>query len=249
MLRLLTSVLIIASLVAGSLAAATAYLAPISLPDSVLVGKTINGPAGYVAGPGGQGEPFARAGTEITAELLAALRTQKSAEGTPVKRIPIKEFTLATWNEKWLFFGAVAGLVVAAVLTRVARSKGAAAEAPAGAAGSPEATLARMREIVAILQVDLPKMQGDKQRNSAVLERVGLIQRELVGAFADARPQIQRRLGIAGYAQVMDRFAAAERQLNRAWSAAADDVYEEAEKCIVSAGPLLHEAATRLGST
>ncbi len=247
MLRLFTALLIVASLVAGAIAAATAYLAPLSLPDSALVGKTINGPAGFVAGAGGRPEPYASAGAPITAELLAALRTQKNAEGRPIRRIPIKEFTLATWNEKWLFFGAVAGLVVSAVLTRVARSKGAAAPQAAGAAGSPEATLAKMREIVATLQVDLPRMPSDKQRNEAVIERVGLIQRELIGAFADARPQIQRRLGIAGYAQVMDRFAGAERQLNRAWSAAADDVYEEAETCIVSAGPLLHEASTRLG--
>lgn len=248
MLRLVSALLIVGSLVAGSLAAATAYLAPLSLPDELLVGKHINGPAGLVISESGEREPYATAGEEITPEMLTALRQQTRANGQPIKRIPIKEFELATWSEKWFFFASILGLIASAVLTRVARSKADASEdAPTESdVGSPESTIRSMQSVVTSLTTDLPSQPTEHAKNELILERVGALQRDLVSAFADARPQIQRRLGIAGYAQVMDRFAAAERQLNRAWSAAADEVTHEAEACLANAGPLLDETLTRL---
>jgi hypothetical protein len=47
----------------------------------------------------------------------------------------------------------------------------------------------------------------------------------------------------------MDRWAAAERQINRAWSAAADDVYDEVIDCLALAQTHLEEALDELEET
>jgi hypothetical protein len=44
----------------------------------------------------------------------------------------------------------------------------------------------------------------------------------------------------------MDRFASAERAMNRAWSAAADGITEEAELCLARAIETVPEAQKRL---
>ncbi len=45
--------------------------------------------------------------------------------------------------------------------------------------------------------------------------------------FADARQAMIKRFGMAVYADVMTEFAAAERYINRSWSAAADGYVDE----------------------
>ena len=54
--------------------------------------------------------------------------------------------------------------------------------------------------------------------------RLDGIQATHLAAFVEARPELIGRYGIAGFARIMDSFAAGERTLNRAWSAAADGV-------------------------
>jgi hypothetical protein len=79
-----------------------------------------------------------------------------------------------------------------------------------------------------------------------IVERAERITAEHVPPFIEARPQLVSRLGLAGYAQLMDRFAAGERQLNRAWSAAADGYEEEAVACLDNAAVLFEEAEKRM---
>ena len=67
-----------------------------------------------------------------------------------------------------------------------------------------------------------------------------------VPPFIAARPALVARLGLGGYAQLMDHFAAAERQLNRAWSAAADGYATDAVECLDNASTLLGEAEQRM---
>ena len=64
--------------------------------------------------------------------------------------------------------------------------------------------------------------------------------------FIDARQALIGRHGLGGYAMIMDRFAAAERQINRARSAAADGVYDEAETCLKAAADRLRETSQTL---
>jgi hypothetical protein len=85
-----------------------------------------------------------------------------------------------------------------------------------------------------------------RERFGLILTRVGELQKTHMVAFVEARPVLIARLGLGGYAELMDRYAAAERQLNRAWSAAADGVYEEAVQALEVAGVLLDESLARL---
>jgi hypothetical protein len=71
---------------------------------------------------------------------------------------------------------------------------------------------------------------------------VDAIEEDQLTAFVDARPVIVGSHGLTGYAHIMDRFAAAERQLYRAWSSAADHALEES---VVS----LKQAVIELGAT
>lgn len=54
---------------------------------------------------------------------------------------------------------------------------------------------------------------------------------DLVG-FVDARESIAHSYGLQAYAEVMNRFAAGERYLNRVWSASTDGYIEEAHRYI-----------------
>ena len=53
-----------------------------------------------------------------------------------------------------------------------------------------------------------------------------------VREFADAREAIIPQKGLHGYADIMTQFAAGERAVNRAWSAAADGYVDEVTMCL-----------------
>lgn len=57
-----------------------------------------------------------------------------------------------------------------------------------------------------------------------------------VAVFVEGRETIQRAFGIDAYASVMDRFARAERAMNRAWAASADGYGAEAHRALEAAG-------------
>lgn len=64
--------------------------------------------------------------------------------------------------------------------------------------------------------------------------------------FADGRDSITAEHGLPVFAEVMSQFAAGERAVNRAWSAAADGYIDEAETCIERAEQMLRVAQTEL---
>jgi len=53
--------------------------------------------------------------------------------------------------------------------------------------------------------------------------------------FVDARESIAHRYGLAAYGDVMTRFAAGERYLNRVWSASADGYIDEVNEYLEKA--------------
>jgi hypothetical protein len=97
---------------------------------------------------------------------------------------------------------------------------------------------------------DLPHLlllpEALQDRLALILERLGEAQKTHMPAFVEARPILIARLGLGGFAELMDRYAAAERQINRAWSAAADGVPAEAAQCLELASVFLDEALDRL---
>jgi hypothetical protein len=57
---------------------------------------------------------------------------------------------------------------------------------------------------------------------------------------------LNERFGVVRAAEIMERFAVAERSLNRAWSAASDGDADEAAEALQEARLVLEEARARL---
>ncbi len=85
---------------------------------------------------------------------------------------------------------------------------------------------------------------GDKLK--LILTRLEDAQKSEVVTFVEGRTDFIRQYGLGSYAEVMDRFAACERQINRSWAAAADGVYDESLDCLDAAIGLLEETQDRL---
>lgn len=246
-MKLIGFLIIAASLVLGVAVAPTAYLPRLDLPDEALVGLTLNAPAGEVRTddmpPFETGEPIAQPGEDEETTLTPALLAELRAAG--VERVRVKEFAFSRWSGRWWFLLAMVGLVAGAGLVRMEmRQRLAASRDGRGltpGTNSPEATLAAITDAINGLRRDLPHMTTSHDREAAIIERLGEVQAVHVPAFVDARERIVSRHGLSGYAAIMDRFAAMERQINRAWSAAADAVDEEAIDCIERASALAEQ--------
>ena len=233
--------------------APTAYVPPLSLDDAQLEGLTLAAPAGEIRTDDmlehEVGEPIFKptdadgAPVKVTAEMLATLRDAN------VKRIKVKEFAFGRWTGLWLFLLACGLLLGGAYLVRSdikRRLAAAAQEAEMGSVASPEAAFATIVSTLEGLRRDLPHMTTDQDRQQAVIERLGEVQATHVPAFVDGRPLLISRMGLSSFAELMDGFAAMERQINRAWSAAADGVYEESADCLERASALAEETAKLL---
>jgi hypothetical protein len=204
-------------------------------------GEAGDGGAGE-AGAGSEPEPIAPADAEVTPELLAQMR----AAG--VEYIRVKSFAFGRWEGKWFALAGVVGLIVGAVLVRRAsRDAAAAADARGGDGASPESLMVQAREGLLALRQQAAGEAPGAERAHLIMRRVGEIQRGQINPVVEGRGRLRARLGLAGYARVMDRFAAAERQVNRAWSAAADGDDEEALACLGRGAESLGEARERMG--
>ncbi len=247
-MKLLANLILTASIILGALAASTAYIAPLSLPDEQLVGLTITQPAGRVAQPDGSYEPLIPDHTALTAEHIQALRDHRyDARGVEreVRFVTVNDFDFNRWIGRWPFLAAMGGLALGAwLMRRATKSELTRSEPAPGAAvtASPEELLGTIITTVESLRRDLPGLADDRAREQAVLERIGEVQSTHAPAFIDARTRLVARLGLGGYAELMDRFAAAERQINRAWSAAADHAMYESMPALDTAAGLLAEA-------
>ncbi len=252
-MRLIASILISVALAAGVLSAATAYVVPTSLDEAMLVGLTLNAPAGVVRDDEGRvvvdesGGPVAlvAAGDEegratvLTEEVLARLRE------AGVERVRVREFAFSRWSGRWLFLLSVVGLVVGAVMMRMSRAR--AIERSSAEGGDPAALLDEIIATVGDIRSDLDAMGGEDERLHAITQRVGALQEGAIAQFVDARERMVQRMGLARFATVMDRFASGERRLNRAWSAAADGVLAESVACLGDAEVRFGEARERMG--
>ena len=67
--------------------------------------------------------------------------------------------------------------------------------------------------------------------------------------IADGRDSITKEYGLDVFADVMTQFAAGERALNRAWSAAADGYVDEADTCIHRGLGMLQQAQSLLADS
>ena len=238
-MKIIASIILTIALSLGTLAAATAYTVSLDTPDEQLVGQTLKFGAGKNADDG----PIIDSDTTLTEADLVTLRD------AGVEHIHVKEFRFGLWRQSWVFGLSMVGLVGGAMMLRVdaKRKLRAADNDPHGTSLSPNAAISQARAAVDELRADLSAMATDQDRLEAILERIGDVQRVQITAFVGAREKLVGRFGLAGYARVMDRFAAAERQVNRAWSAAADHELQESVVCLDRGSDLFGEVERLLG--
>lgn len=189
--------------------------------------------------------PVGRTGDRLTPGLVALLNE------AGVTSVRVTEFSAARWPHGWLFGLSCVGLLAGAWMVRrarrlaLARAEAAGPVAPEDATDAP-AVFARLSGRLHTLADELAGTTDEGARLEAIVRHIGRIQRDDVPAFIADRPALVNRLSLAGYAELMDSFAAMERQLNRAWSAAADAHLPESEDCLRNAQPLVVETLRRL---
>ncbi|MCO4760231.1 MAG: hypothetical protein KC502_01925 [Myxococcales bacterium] len=76
----------------------------------------------------------------------------------------------------------------------------------------------------------------------AVRTDVERVQQQIVSPLVEGRGQISQEYGVAAYAEVFVPFSAAERLLNRAWSASVDEYVDEIAPCLVKASASAQQA-------
>lgn len=233
-MRLVANLLIALSLALALVAASSAYIADLGRPDAELAGLTLNEPVQRIGADGLTRTPVAAKGQALTVEFLGLLRAAE------VQRVRVEEFQLGRWEQRWIFLLALVGLAAGAFLVRRANALALAEADGAGGAQrvSPAAELAAIEGIVE----ELIDAWDGGLRAEVVLERLSVAIDEHGPAFVGARELLVARMGLGRYAALMDRFAAAERQIHRAWSAAADGVLEETYDCLGRARVALEEA-------
>jgi hypothetical protein len=255
-MKLIASLLLWISLGLGAIAGTTAYrptLDAIAAADGPL---TLAAPAGLApraADATGDPEPLVRpaapgtAPVQLDASLVARLRE------AGVERVRVKEFAIGRWKEAWIFGLACVGLGVAATLIRLdARRRLAEADRAPGTGGptanSPEQALASAHRTLEELRNAIGGRPDDAGLKR-IVDCLNELQAAQFNAFVDARSRLLGSLGMGRYARLMGSFATAERQLNRAWSAAADRVPDEAIRSLDAGIASLAETRAELSST
>ena len=244
MTRIVGNLIISISLILGAIAATTAYVPRLTDTDSDLrIGlgfAHLNAPAGAAQNTFGEFElddagnriPLIETGTELTPPVQSQLRQNG------VTRVRIKEFKFQRWELSWLFALATFGLILGArIVTREAAREIAKHKAitQPGQVDSPEVAVQTILGIARSLHEDLPKLSSDSEKATAILTRIDRVQKHLSMQVVDSRNVLIGQLGLAGFAEFMSGYSRMERTLNRAWSAAADGVLDEAVDCIAAA--------------
>lgn len=254
-MRFIGNILIWAFIATGLIAATSFYVWPVGADPAAdsrfEIGTSDDGSTRYAqllrAVQTADGNQIAAADTELDPPTLAFIR-EAGINRVIVKHSSAIGTTFANWTGKWLFLGSAAGLVFGALLLRSAAKR----EVEAGddldtLRTSPEEITGQIRAAIADLRAALPAIEGRNAKQHAIVASLGEVQAELVPAFVDTRPVLIAKRGMGGFATVMDKFAAMERQINRAWSAAADDALEESTEALDNAAVLADDFAKAIG--
>ena len=237
-MKLLATILVWVFLTLAALSAITAYAPPVDRVDAA-DSVTLRAPAGSVetGEVGADGQPVARPLLDVLEDDEPRVLDEAdlaALEAAEVDRVWVKEFDFARWDLSWLFGVSVVGLFVSSLAVRALsrREHSTRVHATAQPHETPAAALDRAIAEVAAVRQEVAEHATDSKQRQVIIDRLSHLQRTHLQAIVDAQGRLVGELGMARYAQFMDRFAAAERQLNRAWSAAADNVLDEARLCL-----------------
>lgn len=250
-MRFLAFALIWVSLAFGVVAATTAYVWRVPQQGQVewfRLGETPEGEPRYAelwrdAGVAAPGAPLVPAGTPLTPDVVERLQE------AGVERVHVKSFRIGRWTHLPYFLAACVGLLAGAILTRLSTARAVRMAEEGHAAGdemAPEEALKELRAVVRALLHDAPEAEDPERACRDITHRLGDALRDLVPLIVEARDRLVARMGLASYAGFMDTFAAAERSMNRAWSAAADEVIDESLEALERAAERLAIADDKL---
>lgn len=248
MLRLIGTLLVWIGVVVGSAAVLTIYQPKITAPDRTLIGLTLDRKKTvYVApeeAPDTPEQIVYDRNESVTAEMLANLRQSPN-----VSRVVVREFAWQAWTEWWIFLIGAGMMIGGAVCLRLHTHREIAevAEFDHEHEASPQSSILAIRSVLERLANELPALPDDTLRCDTIVARLDVAQQSYVPNFINGRAALIGKHGLAGYASIMDRFAALERQINRAWSSAADGYFDESAACIATAMETLPEVEQRLG--
>ena len=245
-MKLLAFLLIWISLGLGAVAATTAYVWQVPESgdleyfrlDATEEGKPTYAILAADAGKIDEDTPLIKAGTPLPPDIVKQL--QEAPE--PVDRVRVKSFKFSRWTHLPHFAAACVGLFAGAFLTR----RGAARDARLAEAHAehpdtvtPEKALAELQQVVGELLEAIPTLGGEHHACHTITLKLGDAISEYVPAIADQRERLVGRMGLGAYAGLMDVFSAAERSMNRAWSAAADENLDESTESLERAAERL----------
>ena len=234
----LANAIIWVSLALASFASVSAYWPSLEVAAASVAPLTLTEDAGEA--PDDSAKPLVQKGTQLSTDIVAQLQAAN------VKRVQVKEFAWSRWSGRYWFIVASVGLIAGAVMLR----RGNAAEVTA----SQEIRVAADGEDTLLSQVveQLDALISDATDSQALLPladivtRIEQIQLGPLASFVESLPQLVSRLGVRRYAQVMDRFAASERLLNRSWSGAVDGADEDCRDSLRQSREALGKAAEML---
>ena len=176
----------------------------------------------------------------VDGETLAILDTGG------VDRVRVTDFRFSQWEWKWWFVLGCAGMLAAALLARKTAPRGGASEE---AGYTYESTSQHLRDMLAMLEVawaDAQQATTPEGRCRTIVHHLDQVRagpqfevNEGLGAF-------KTKSGYAHYARIVDAFAFGERQVHRAWSAAVDEVEEEAMLALSRAIAILRDTVAQL---
>ena len=249
-MKWLAALLMIAATVLGAVASLTAYLPTVATVRTSRPPLSLNAPAGRQAEHPDQ--PLFSPGTSpvlLTAERLDQL------EAAGVRRVTVKEFAWSRWDGRYPFLLALVGLAAGAVLMRRAARRELETEWSRHRDGirQPPAELLALA-IDEIERLIAATDHGDNSNDDAARwaeagPSIAAILEHRLQPIVEQQTLLIGQMGLAAYARLMDRFAAGERKLNRAWSATVDRVPEEVRCCLRDAVDDLAAARAELERT
>lgn len=153
----------------------------------------------------------------------------------------------ATWPApRWsIVAGGILILCVGIAWARVAQKKRATAAAGASSERAVDVVKAALDQALSRTRA-LRSSAADAPFDQVTTECEAIV-RECVERVAGQQESLSREFGFSGYAQVMTPFAAAERWLNRAWSAASDTHRPEVRASLDRAIEHIDEAIAECG--